>query len=116
MACGKKAVLGGLTRFWPTDRFSSPKPSCMMDGLASLFHNYPRNSVLRCGGVLDPLLPRGLFPLGENQDALAEARHRRFPADVVYRDRDLPGHFSGERSSYPLPSALSGGKLTGSSW
>lgn len=78
----------------------------MMDGLASLFHNHPRNSVLRCGGVLDPLLPRGLFPLGEDQDALAEARHRRLPADVVHRDRDLPGVHCGSRPSYASSRAL----------
>src|SRR5580704_15087624 len=83
---GEKDGLGGLDRILTGHGFSRFRSSCMINGLASLFHNHPVDFTLRGGVVLDPLSPRGAVPLGASADAWGEARVSRYPADVVDRD------------------------------
>jgi hypothetical protein len=113
---GGEGVLGGLDKILPYHGFSRFRPSCMIDGLASLFHNHPRDFVLRCGVVLDPLLLRGAVPLGAGADAWGEARVSRYPAAVVHRDCHLPGFYPGQRFARSPSSALKAHGLASGGW
>ena len=103
----EKAHVRGLDKILSNRQIFQPEAFVYHYRLASLVHNHPRDSVLRCGVILGPLLPRDLVSLGEGADALAEARNRRHPADVVHRDRHFPDYYSDQRSSQSPSSALS---------